>query len=123
MFGRRVFASAGLPRHMWTSLHIQNKRQAHRVLPSLALLSSLERGGVMLKSCLTPTTLAQSGVHADVLPSEEGLLAHCIAGMPFLTAVFFNPHNFVSPCLGKNFCALWRVLGTPKHWKVAAQGA
>ncbi|EAN92864.1 hypothetical protein C3747_2g1795c [Trypanosoma cruzi] len=45
MFGRRVFASAGVPRHMWASLHIQSNRQAQRVLPSLASLASHSAAG------------------------------------------------------------------------------
>ncbi|KAG8346060.1 hypothetical protein TRVL_03120 [Trypanosoma vivax] len=36
MFSRRVYASAGVPRRVWASLHIQSSRQAQRILPSLA---------------------------------------------------------------------------------------
>lgn len=39
MFGRRVFASAPIPRAAWASLHIQSAAQAARRVPSLALLA------------------------------------------------------------------------------------
>ncbi|CCW64723.1 unnamed protein product [Phytomonas sp. EM1] len=42
MFGRRVFASAPIPRHLYARLHIQTSSQAARRMPSLAPLSSLE---------------------------------------------------------------------------------
>ncbi|CBH16844.1 hypothetical protein, conserved [Trypanosoma brucei gambiense DAL972] len=38
MFGRRVYASAAVPRRMWPALHIQSSSQALRILPSLAPL-------------------------------------------------------------------------------------
>ncbi|RNF26784.1 uncharacterized protein Tco025E_01019 [Trypanosoma conorhini] len=123
MFGRRVFASAGVPRHMWSSLHIQNRRQAQRVLPSLAPLASLGKSGAMLKPSLLPTTLAQTGVLAEVLPSEEGLLSHCISGMPFFMAVLSHTHNFISPCLARKFFALPSVRGAPDDGSVAARKA
>jgi hypothetical protein len=38
MFTRRVFSSAPIPRQVWSSLHIQSRAQALRVLPSLVPL-------------------------------------------------------------------------------------
>ncbi|CAD2217612.1 hypothetical protein AGDE_13982 [Angomonas deanei] len=40
MFGRRVFASAAIPRAQWASLHIMSAQQAARRLPSLIPLNT-----------------------------------------------------------------------------------
>ncbi|KPI89179.1 hypothetical protein ABL78_1742 [Leptomonas seymouri] len=71
MFGRRVFASAPLPRHMWAALHIQNAAQAQRVLPSLAPLVSLSGKHNVFCSGLAFNTLSR----CSATPGEEGLVS------------------------------------------------
>ncbi|KPA82905.1 putative mitochondrial hypothetical protein [Leptomonas pyrrhocoris] len=70
MFGRRVFASAPLPRHMWAKLHIQNAAQARRMLPSLAPLAALEGRQNVFCSGLAFNSLGRSSA---ALGGEEGL--------------------------------------------------
>ena len=70
MFGRRVFASAPLPRHMWAKLHIQNAAQAQRMLPTLAPLISLTGTHSVFCSGLAFNTLCRSSA---ALGGEEGL--------------------------------------------------
>lgn len=40
MFARRVFSSAGLPRAMWSTMHVQSATQAARMLPMFTPLSN-----------------------------------------------------------------------------------
>ncbi|KAH9589287.1 hypothetical protein LSM04_005795 [Trypanosoma melophagium] len=70
MFGRRVFASAGVPRHAWAALHIQSSRQARRVLPPLAPLECRRQlSGAVAAVSAWQTTPAVS----DALLGEEDL--------------------------------------------------
>ncbi|TPP50940.1 MBOAT, membrane-bound O-acyltransferase family protein [Leishmania donovani] len=72
MFGRRVFASAPLPRHMWAKLHIQNAAQAQRMLPSLAPLAAVEGRHSSFCSGLAFNTLCRSSA---TLGGEEGMVS------------------------------------------------
>ncbi|TPP41749.1 MBOAT, membrane-bound O-acyltransferase family protein [Leishmania donovani] len=72
MFGRRVFASAPLPRHMWAKLHIQNAAQAQRMLPSLAPLAAVEGKHSSFCSGLAFNTLCRSSA---TLGGEEGMVS------------------------------------------------
>ncbi|RNF09180.1 hypothetical protein TraAM80_02325 [Trypanosoma rangeli] len=96
MFGRRVFASASLPRHMWASLHIQNKRQAQRVLPSLTPLASL-MASCQLSSVASVLSVSQSvGVmeplHGDEDPLMSAATIACHRGyLAALTASWCMP--------------------------------
>ncbi|KPA82916.1 putative mitochondrial hypothetical protein [Leptomonas pyrrhocoris] len=91
MFGRRVFASAPLPRHMWAKLHIQNAAQARRMLPSLApLASSLGRSTNVLNS--QALTQARDGMASEtgaaaleeLLASQFGAVAPAVPNIVFL---------------------------------------
>ncbi|KAK7198617.1 hypothetical protein NESM_000824800 [Novymonas esmeraldas] len=72
MFGRRVFASAPLPRQMWAKLHIQNAAQAQRMLPSLVPLASLEGNHTVFSSGLAFNSLCRS---SSKIGGEEGLVS------------------------------------------------
>ncbi|KEG09523.1 hypothetical protein DQ04_05081010 [Trypanosoma grayi] len=99
MFGRRVFASAGVPRHVWASLHIQSTRQAQRILPSLAPLAALQRNGTASASSLACNALMQSNAFADILLNEDGPLPEGVGVLPLLATILSQPHNFLSPCM------------------------
>ncbi|RNF26779.1 uncharacterized protein Tco025E_01014 [Trypanosoma conorhini] len=75
MFGRRVFASAGVPRHMWASLHIQNRRQAQRVLPSLAPLASLTASRQLSSTAAVLSASQTAGVMEPLHLDEDLLLS------------------------------------------------
>ncbi|PWV01314.1 hypothetical protein C4B63_4g3139c [Trypanosoma cruzi] len=120
MFGRRVFASAGVPRHMWAPLHIQSNQQANRVLPSLAPLASLENMRATLKPFLETSKLVQGGVLTDLLPNEDALLAHSSPLMPFLAVLCSQSHSFFSPFLEKTFFVFTPGHGEKKKWAVGA---
>ncbi|CAG9572837.1 conserved hypothetical protein [Leishmania major strain Friedlin] len=72
MFGRRVFASAPLPRHMWVKMRIQNAAQAQRMLPSLAPLAAVEGKHSSFCSGLAFNTLCRSSA---TLGGEEGMVS------------------------------------------------
>ncbi|KAH9589208.1 hypothetical protein LSM04_003968 [Trypanosoma melophagium] len=97
MFGRRVFASAGVPRHAWAALHIQSSRQARRVLPPLAPLECRRQlSGAVAAVSAWQTTPAVS----DALLGEEGLLMIGVNSiLPLSTAMFTQPHGFLLPCV------------------------
>ena len=92
MFGRRVFASAPLPRHMWAKLHIQNAAQAQRMLPTLApLAASLGRSTNVLNS--QAFMQARDGMASErgSAALEELLALRLAAGSPALVnAVLFT---------------------------------
>nr|CCC94590.1 conserved hypothetical protein [Trypanosoma congolense IL3000] len=71
MFGRRVYASASVPRRMWPALHIQSSAQSNRILPSLAALRpAIARHAIQLSpSCLASTA---EGV-GEAVPALEPL--------------------------------------------------
>ncbi|CAJ1022913.1 hypothetical protein Q4I30_003042 [Leishmania utingensis] len=81
MFGRRVFASAPLPRYMWTKMHIQNAAQAGRMLPSFApLVSSLSRSTNVLNS--QALTQARDGMASvsGAASTDDLLSLRCFSG-------------------------------------------
>lgn len=95
MLGRRVFASAPLPRHMWAKLHIQSAAQAKRLLPSLAPLTgslccgisglgTLNRSTALL--CSEEGPLSQvpldSSWNMTTLCMEWGLFAYHVVNLP-----------------------------------------
>ncbi|KAK7197951.1 hypothetical protein NESM_000749800 [Novymonas esmeraldas] len=96
MFGRRVFASAPLPRQMWAKLHIQNAAQAQRMLPSLApLAASLGRCTNVLNS--QALTQARDGMASETGAAslEELLTVRCFSGsLTTLNSVIFGPVKF-----------------------------
>ncbi|ORC92374.1 uncharacterized protein TM35_000031270 [Trypanosoma theileri] len=74
MFGRRVFASAGVPRHAWAALHIQSSRQASRILPSLAPLAPLECRRQLSGAVAAVSAWQTTPAVSDALLSDEDLL-------------------------------------------------
>ncbi|GET88030.1 hypothetical protein, conserved [Leishmania tarentolae] len=95
MFGRRVFASAPLPRHMWAKMHIQNATQAQRMLPSLApFISSLGRSTNVLDS--QALTQARDGMASDPsAASLEDLSVRCFSGsLDTVSFMAFGPVKF-----------------------------
>ncbi|KPI83697.1 hypothetical protein ABL78_7265 [Leptomonas seymouri] len=96
MFGRRVFASAPLPRHMWAALHIQNAAQAQRVLPSLApLVASMGVSTSILSS--QALMQARNGMASETGPAalDELLASRIAAGLPTaLNSAFFGVSKF-----------------------------
>ncbi|KAG5507096.1 hypothetical protein JKF63_05842 [Porcisia hertigi] len=96
MFGRRVFASAPLPRHMWAKMHIQNATQAQRMLPSLApLVSSISRSTNVLNS--QALTQARDGMASEsgIGSLEELLSVSCFSGsLTTVNSVVFGPVKF-----------------------------
>ncbi|KAG5480610.1 hypothetical protein LSCM1_06314 [Leishmania martiniquensis] len=97
MFGRRVFASAPLPRHMWVKMHVQSAAQAQRRLPSLApLVSSLGRSTNVLDS--QALTQARDGMasQSGAASMEELLSVRCFPGsLTTLNPIVFGPVKFV----------------------------
>ncbi|TPP41742.1 hypothetical protein CGC20_8635 [Leishmania donovani] len=94
MFGRRVFASAPLPRHMWAKMHIQNAAQAQRMLPSLApLVSSLGRSTNVLNS--QALTQARDGMASDPsAASLEEFSVRCFSGsLTTVSSIVFGPRD------------------------------
>ncbi|CCW64726.1 unnamed protein product [Phytomonas sp. EM1] len=69
MFGRRVFASAPIPRHLYARLHIQTSSQAARRMPSLAPLSSLEGKNSNVLNSLAIASARDGAVGANSSPS------------------------------------------------------
>ncbi|CBZ14497.1 conserved hypothetical protein [Leishmania braziliensis MHOM/BR/75/M2904] len=72
MFGRRVFASAPLPRYMWPKMHIQNETQARRTLPSFTPLAVAGGTRSIFCSGLAFNALCRSSAS---LGGEEGLVS------------------------------------------------
>ncbi|KEG09500.1 hypothetical protein DQ04_05111020 [Trypanosoma grayi] len=107
MFGRRVFASAGVPRHVWASLHIQSTRQAQRILPSLAplpLATGCHLSGAAAAVSAWQAVSALEPPHGDEDPllSSATLVCHrsCLSSlaaswcMPLRTIVWTLKNKF-----------------------------
>ncbi|KAG5507373.1 hypothetical protein GH5_07471 [Leishmania sp. Ghana 2012 LV757] len=96
MFGRRVFASSPLPRHMWAKMHVQNAAQAQRMLPSLApLVSSLGRSTDVLNS--QALTQARDGMasQSGAASMEELLSVRCFSGsLTTVNSIVFGPVKY-----------------------------
>ncbi|CBZ25811.1 conserved hypothetical protein [Leishmania mexicana MHOM/GT/2001/U1103] len=95
MFGRRVFASAPLPRHMWAKMHIQNAAQAQRILPSLApLVSSLGRSTNVLNS--QALAQARDGMASDSSATslEELSVRYLSGSLTTVSSIVFGPVKF-----------------------------
>ncbi|KAG8346057.1 hypothetical protein TRVL_03117 [Trypanosoma vivax] len=99
MFSRRVYASAGVPRRAWASLHIQSSRQAQRILPSLPSISSVKVGVAGLTATLTLTPATQCMSLSNLAHGEEALLSECYNLLPLSVGVWCQPHKFLSPFL------------------------
>nr|CCC94587.1 conserved hypothetical protein [Trypanosoma congolense IL3000] len=101
MFGRRVYASASVPRRMWPALHIQSSAQSNRILPSLAALrpaiarhdaleSALLTGVSEVGRCGTPSAL-----YVDILGWR---------GSDILSVIdihWFQPHKIIPPFMAE----------------------
>ncbi|CCW71872.1 unnamed protein product [Phytomonas sp. Hart1] len=69
MFGRRVFASAPLPRRLYARLHIQSSAQAARRLPSLTPLTALEGKKTNVLNALSLASARDGAVGANSVSS------------------------------------------------------
>ncbi|ORC92378.1 uncharacterized protein TM35_000031310 [Trypanosoma theileri] len=120
MFGRRVFASAGVPRHAWAALHIQSSRQASRILPSLAPLAPLECRRQLSGAVAAVSAWQTTPAVSDALLSEDGLLMLGINSiLPLSPTMFIQPHGFISPC---TFEKVFRVACPTFDWAAGEAG-
>jgi hypothetical protein len=93
MFGRRVFASAPLPRYMWAKMHIQNAAQAQRMLPSLApLVASIGHSTNVLHSQATMQVRDGTASETSVTAFDKLAALQLAAGSPalFKTILFIT---------------------------------
>ncbi|CBH16841.1 hypothetical protein, conserved [Trypanosoma brucei gambiense DAL972] len=97
MFGRRVYASAAVPRRMWPALHIQSSSQALRILPSLAPLHpTITRHVALVSAPLTSLSAVGLCESSTELCKDTTQSQGCVV-LSLISASWCQPHNFLPP--------------------------
>lgn len=97
MFAKRVFSSTGVPRAMWSTLHIQSARQAAHVLPVFSPIANLPSKSALWEQLATAETRSlATNVETDLLGviPFEAIIAQMTNILSLLTIFHFPLARF-----------------------------